>query len=184
MNLRNSVSRALVATGYRRNGRLHQLRLNEDFSFWVDTGPLGTRPDIAPFVGIRHDPTQQLRSRLRQNSDDPWVGTVGANVGYVLQLGYKSWEPPSETADVMSSICSATERLTDFLNVNTLPNVWMIEGTRAPGWHYNYICALVLKNDVLAVERALDAANSELCRTSNEVCDEFQDFKLRLQAAL
>lgn len=83
MTLRKEVSNALVVAGYKRSGRMHQIRTDEEFSLWVDTGPLETREDIAPFIGIRHEPTQQLRARLKGHANDPWVGTVGANVGYV-----------------------------------------------------------------------------------------------------
>jgi hypothetical protein len=179
--LRNDVSKSLVAEGYKRNGRLHQLRYDDDFAFWVDTGLLGKRTDIAPFVGIRHEPTQRLRAELRRSQDDRWVGTVGANVGYVLGIGYRSWEQPAVASDVMPVLHSAVDRLRAFLNVETLPNAWDIEGAKAPCWQYNYIFALVLKNDAKAVEDAMATARSQLCRKENEICHEFREFEARLR---
>ncbi len=88
MNLRREVSKALVKQGFRRNGRMHLLPLDKEYSFWVDTDPLERRPDISPFVGIRHNGVEGLTAEFLGLSKDDWVGTIGANVGYVLHNGY------------------------------------------------------------------------------------------------
>ena len=48
MNLRTAVSEALVENGFERAGRTHLLRHDDQFSRWVDIGPLGQRSDIVP----------------------------------------------------------------------------------------------------------------------------------------
>jgi hypothetical protein len=70
MNLRKETSRALVDRGYRRDGRIHLLSVDPEFSLWVDTGPLGPRVDIAPFVGLRHEAVENLAEAKAKKSLD------------------------------------------------------------------------------------------------------------------
>src|SRR5262249_40890448 len=146
MNLRKEVSNALVARGFRRDDRVHTLRVDKDFSFLVDTGPLGKKTDIAPFVGIRHDQVQKLESELIGLNNSDSVATVSANVGYVLGQGYRWWSPPSRSAEVIQAIDAALERFRRMLSLEKLLEAWSIEGTTAPGWRYNQISVLMLLN--------------------------------------
>ncbi len=110
-NLRKEVSDALVVEGFKRSDRVHSLRVDGDFSLWVDTGPIGSRVDIAPFIGIRHDGIKTLRAELLRSTVISVSGTVGANVGYVLGRGYLSWVPPTSAVEVVSTIQMGLERL-------------------------------------------------------------------------
>jgi hypothetical protein len=184
MNLRREVSNALVARGFRREGRMHLLRVDENFSLWVDTGPLGERSDIAPFVGVRHDGVEQQVSELLGLSADDWVGTVGANVGYVLGDEYKSWEPPRELEEVLRTIDSALERLRPLLSLDKLPRAWEIKGAKDPSWRYREIVILLLRGERQSALDRLDAARAEMCQQKDEICEQFQAFAQRVQARL
>lgn len=119
MNLRSEVSKSLVAHGFKRAGHMHLRRLDSEFSLWVDTGPIGKRSDIAPFVGLRHDSVETLCGELLGVPDDLVVGTVGANVGYVLSGEYRWWDSPSSASEVVQGILSALERLRPFASLET-----------------------------------------------------------------
>jgi hypothetical protein len=184
MNLRREVSNGLVARGFRRQGRVHSLRVNEQFSLWVDTGPLNRRPDIAPFVGIRHEQVELLCAELLDLPSDEWTGTVGANVGYVLSGEYKWWQPPAQAVEVISAIEESLERLKLFLSLERLPEVWKIRGTNAPGWHYGLITSLSLAGRHADAMSQLDAAKAELCNNDDPVCEQFRGFEKRLRSRL
>ncbi len=180
MNLRKEVSNALVSRGFRRNGRMHMLRVDGDFSFWVDTGPLGQRVDIAPFVGIRHDRVEQLKAELMHLPQDDWVGTVGANVGYALGQQYKWWEAPAQCDEVMNTIELALEGLRPFLSLSKLPEAWAIQGARTPGWRYRDIVVSVLTGDSAGVLSRLESAREAFCQQEGEICEQFRLFARNL----
>ena len=113
-NLRSQVSELLVEDGFQRHGRMHLLRVDEQVSYWVDTGPLGQRSDIAPHAGIRHDEIEFLRSRFFNQQPDDVRGTVGANIGYIKSGEYCSWEPPYNPSEVLAEIQAALEFLDRF----------------------------------------------------------------------
>jgi len=163
---------------------MHLLRVDGDWSFWVDTGPLGKRKDISPFVGVRHDGIERLWSELMEFPNDDWVGTVGANVGYVLGTGYKTWEPPSEPKEVLDSIDSAVERLRPMLSLHALPQAWSITGAKSPSWRYRDIVIQLLLGNRQAVPNRLDAARVEMCQQEDEICAQFRAFEQRIQARL
>ena len=181
MNLRREVSNALVGRGFRRRDRIHLLRIDASFSLGVDTGPLGKRSDIAPFVGIRHDGVETLLSELLDLAPDDWVGTVAANVGYVLGKGYQRWEPPTQAEHVLEAIEIALDRLRPLLSLEKLPEAWSIEGARGPLWRYREIIVLLTRGQVADSLMRLEAARAELCRHEDEVCDQFLSFAERLQ---
>jgi len=183
MNLRKDVSKALVARGFHLwEGRSHLIRVDADFSLGVDTGPLGKRSDIAPYVGIRHDGVQQLRADLMGSSANERTGTVGANVGYVLGEEYRRWEPPSTHEEVLRVIDLALGRLRQYLSLDRLPEAWKIRGTNTPGWRYNEIAALLLKGDHQAVLERLEAARAEYCAYEDGVCEQFRAFEQRVNS--
>jgi hypothetical protein len=82
-NLRKEVSQELVRRGYRRVDRMHLRHVWGDWHFWVDTGPLGKRADITPFVGIRNDVLEHRVSEFLSLPPDDSAGSLGANIGYV-----------------------------------------------------------------------------------------------------
>lgn len=179
-DLRRDVSEALIAAGFRRVDRVHTISLPDGFALWVDTGPIGSRPDVAPFVGIRHQGVEELRAALLNTNVVPSAGTVGANVGYVLGIGYRSWEPPSETHEVLPVINAALEKLRGFATLDGLVNAWDLEGAKRPGWQYSRIAAELLNQNWPAARRDLDIARLELCRHKDEVCDQFNSFAGRV----
>lgn len=185
MTLRSGVSGALVARGYKREGRMHHLQLQPGVSFWVDTGPLGKRSDIAPFVGLRHDRIERLISELMGLAPDAWVGTTGANVGYILGKGYMYWEPPAAVETVLEAIEAALARLRLMATLEDLPRVWDIVGRDDPWWRYREIVALLIKGEHLAIVSRLAEAQAEFCRGDDDpICEQFLGFAQRLKAQL
>lgn len=124
MNLRREVSKALVARGFERDGRSHRLRLSDGFSFYVDTGPLGRQSDISPEIGIRHDEVERIACELEGLEYDEWVGTVGANVGYVNGDGYRTWEGIESKEEVLRELDKAMDRLRPYLRLDRLLDAW------------------------------------------------------------
>jgi len=182
VNLRGEVSKALVNRGFRRDGRTHLLRVDKEFSLGVDTGPLGKRSDIAPFVGIRNDKVECLLTTLLDVPEDEWSWTVGANVGYVLGDGYQWWEPPAPPEDALRSIDAALTRLEEFLSLSELPKLWEeIQGTRDPSWRYRQIIILFLQGKRDMGLQALEESRQEFCKNEDEICDQFRGFEQRLK---
>lgn len=161
---------------------MHLLRLDSEFSFWVDTGPLGKRVDIAPYIGIRNDKVELLGAELEGLPQDDTVGTVGANVGYVLGEDYRRWEPPSTPEEVLRTIDRGLDHLKQYLSLDRLPEAWKIRGTNTPGWRYNEIATLFLKGDRQAVLERLEAARVEYCAYQDEVCEQFRAFEQRVKS--
>lgn len=184
MNLRREVSKELMKRGFRRDGRTHLRRVDEEFSVGVDTGPLEKRADIAPFVGIRHDGVETLLAELADIPADDWVFSVGANVGYVLGGEYLAWEPPSQVREVVEVIDSALGHLHSFLSLECLPKAWSIKGAKDPMWRYREMILLLLRGEKLAIgEKFLDARR-ELCKREDEICEQYRGFERRLQERL
>lgn len=118
MNLRREVVSSLTDRGYLRKDRTHFLPIDEERSWVVDTGPLDShRTDIAPFVGIRHESLEKLMSELLDVPHNGVNASVGANVGYVLGVGYKTYKSPTAVANVLNAIDAAQERLRQHLGI-------------------------------------------------------------------
>ena len=161
---------------------MHLLRVGTDSWFWVDTGPLGSHSDIAPSVGIRHDGVERLSAELLGVPFDEYVGTVGANVGYVRGEDYRRWETPSGAAEVLDAIDGALELLRPFLRLEALPNAWSICGTSEPGRFYRLIPIWLLLGEYSKVDAGLEEARSLFCRREGEVCEQFRAFEKRVRA--
>ena len=158
MNLRQEVSKILVGRGFRRKDRMHLLQVDKDFYYWVDTGPLEKRSDIAPFVGIRHDGVETLFAEFLGVPKDDSSGTVGANVGYVLQEGYLSWDPSSEPKEVLNKIDEALERYKPFISLGKLMGAWDVAAIADPNRPYREIVILVIQEDYEGALNRLEAA--------------------------
>jgi hypothetical protein len=184
MTLRRAVSEALLARGFRRHGRMHHLRLQPGVSFWVDTGPVGKRTDIAPFVGIRFDDIERVVGELMELPFDAWVGTAGANVGYVLGQGFKQWEPPTAPEVVIEAIDAALQRLQSFASIQDLPSLWDLVSRDDPWWRYREMAALLIQGDRELIARRLEEAEDEFCRTEGGMCDQFHAFARQMRARI
>jgi hypothetical protein len=183
-NLRRDVSDALIARGFTRSDRVHTLAAGDAFSLWVDTGPIGSSVDVAPFIGLRHDGVESLRATLLGTVAMETAGTVGANVGYVLGLGYRSWAPPTSVAEVMGTIEAGLDRLRDFMSLEKLIAAWDLEGAKRPGWHYSRIAAELYRGNRDAVVKDVVSARADLCKYSDEVCEQFTSFARRVAERL
>ncbi len=179
-SLRSEVSRSLKARGYRQFERMHLLRVDGEFSVWVDTGPLESRTDIAPSVGLRHEGVEHLVPELLGVDCFDWTATVGSNVGYVLAGTYRRWVSPAPVADVLAAIDIGLERMKQFMPLDRLPAAWSIPGAQTPGWRYHEIVAYYLLGDESKVHLSIEAARASLCKTPGEVCQQFLDFERRL----
>lgn len=182
MNLRRQVSRLLVARGFRRVGRAHLQRLDDEFSFAVDTGL--SQYHISPFVGIRSESVERRLAELMELPQDKWIATVGANLGYLLGQGYRSWAPPTTAEEVLAAIEAGLERLRPFLALEKLPGVWDLTGIRDPAWRYREIVILLLSGLRDAIPERLAAAREEFCKRQDEVCEQFEQFAKNVGASL
>ena len=180
MNLRQEVSKILVGRGFRRKDRMHLLQVDKDFYYWVDTGPLEKRSDIAPFVGIRHDGVETLFAEFLGVPKDDSSGTVGANVGYVLQEGYLSWGPSSEPKEVLNKIDEALERYKPFISLGKLMGAWDVAAIADPNRPYREIVILVIQEDYEGALNRLEAARKIFCKEADEICEQFKGFEERV----
>jgi len=163
-----------VDRGFTRTDRMHLQAHTSDISFWVDTGPLESRKDISPFVGLRSEMVEGLRAKLLSRPFDPAVGTVGANVGYVLDGTYRRWAPPSTAAEVVLAIDQALSKLRNHASLEMFEKLWVIPGSDAPGW---WIAALATEIHLGHRERALallDEAEARECAYEDELCEQYR----------
>ena len=181
MNLRKEVSAELVRRGFRRNGRTHLLRVSGDFSLGVDTGPIGTRTDIAPLVGIRNDLIEGLLGKCLDVPADEWVFTVAANVGYVLGDRHLAWQPPAEPQEVVEKISAALDELRKYLSLQRLTEAWKLRGTQDPSWRYRNVIVFGLRNQRGQALALLDEVRDERCQAEDPGCEEFRGFEKRFR---
>jgi hypothetical protein len=183
--LRKQVSDALVLLGYRRHGRAHVRRVDDDFSLCVDTGPIGLRTDIAPFVGIRSDAVERARAELMSLSDDEWIGTVGANVGYVLGGAYRWWNEGAPPGPIVDDILAGLERFSPYMSLETIADAFAHDWAAGnPGAPYARVVIALLNGDPSRVVQHLADAESVLCARADAVCDQFRAFDARVRARL
>jgi hypothetical protein len=163
VTLRKQVSDALVRLGYRRHGRAHVRRIDDDFSVCVDTGPIGSRADIAPYVGVRSDAVERARADLMSLPDDEWTGTVGANVGYVLGGEYRWWNEGARVQPILDDILGALEWLQPYMSLKTIADVFTFEwASRNPGAPYALVVIALLNGDPTLVAHRLAHAGDSL----------------------
>jgi len=177
--LRKQVSVALIARGFRRDGRMHLRRATSDISFWVDTGPLGNRTDIAPYLGIRSDAVEDAFGRWLGVPPDDFVGTFGGNVGYVLGGEYCSFQPPSTAEEVLEVIDQGLARYEPFLSLERLPQADAVAHIPDPGRSYRMVVIHALLRNLPAARSALVKAEQEYCCRDDEVCAQFRGFAQR-----
>lgn len=183
--LRKQVSDALCQQGYRRRGRGHLRRVDTDFSLCVDTGPLGPRKDIHPFVGIRSDCVERAVFELMGLEQDDWTATVGANVGYVLNGEYRWWDEGAPVQEILDAIDAALARFRPYMHLTTLAGAFKFQGAAEnPGKPYTLVVIALLNRDANLVARLLADAEAILCARPDAVCDQFKDFEMRVTKRL
>ena len=184
MNLRSEVSRALVDRGFTRVGRTHLRREDDQFSYWVDTGPIGTRSDIVPFLGLRHDRVSEISDRLRGLEPDPYSGTVGGNVGKVLGGPFRRWSANGDTREVVSTILTGLEALRPYMTLERLPAAFDASWAVGPSNSYRLVVVYLLLENRAQVEESLDRAEAEYCRQDDEICATFRRFEAGVRVFL
>src|SRR5262249_25483357 len=173
--LRKDVSDRLIALGFHHHGRAHLKRISADVSWCVDTGPIGARTDIAPFVGIRSDAVEHARAELMALPDDAWIGTVGGNVGYVLGGPYKFWEAGASAEEIVKTLMAGLETLRPYATLSSLAGVFTHDwAARHPGAPYTLVTVALLNDDRSRVLAELARAESTLCARRDEVCEQFR----------
>jgi hypothetical protein len=183
--VRREVSDRLIALGFHHHGRAHLKRIDSDFSWCVDTGPIGSRTDIAPFVGIRSDAVEHARSELMALPDDAWIGTVGGNVGDVLGGPYKFWEGGAHAKDIVETMTAGLEALRPYTTLTSLAGVFEHDwAARHPGAPYTRVTVALLTGDRARVLAELTSAESTLCAHADEVCEQFREFDARVRRRL
>jgi len=184
-NLRKEVARALAQRGYVQHERTLRQRVDDERSWIVDTGPLDSRrTDIAPFVGIRHQSLEKLTSELLEVPPDESNATAGANVGYILGVGYKIYSAPTAVADVLKVIDAAVQRLEPHAALKDLPLIWNTTAIYDPGWRYRDIALKLLIGPRQQIESTLTAARAEFCEYEDEVCSQFRNFERNVRTRM
>jgi len=185
MNLRREVSRALLARGYTVGERNHLLRIDENRSWVVDTGPLDSkRNDIAPFAGIRFDSVETLLTDLWELPADDSSASIGANVGYILGMGYKTFIPPTSVEQVLGVIDAALEKLRTYMTIETFGQFWSATGVYDPAWRYRDIISKFMTGRSGEIEAAFEAARKEFCEFDDEMCEQFRLFERNLRTRI
>jgi hypothetical protein len=183
--LRKRISDALIDLGFSRRRQAHFKRVDNDFSFCVDTGVIGWSTDIVPYVGIRSDVVERARTELMMLPNDDWVATAGSNVGYVLGGEYRTWQGGSRPQAVLDDILAALESLRPFMGLTTISDVFTRDwAARNPGTPYARVVVALLTDDAPRVARELAYAESIFCIKQDEVCDQFKEFAARVRARL
>lgn len=159
---------------------MHLLRVDKDWSFWVDIGPIGKSADISPFVGIRHDGLEVVRSELMGLPHDESVGSLGANAGYILNEGYRHWKAEGKSEEVLGCIDRALDRLKPLMDLKKINEGWKIQGTTSPGWQYSEIIVYYLLGQEGLVLEKLRMAQAVFCKRDDGVCKQFKSFEQRL----
>lgn len=181
-NLRRAVSDALVDAGFVRVERMHLIRLDGAFQFVVDTGPLGKRSGIAPWVGLRHDAARRVVNELLELPPDDYVGTVGAYVGYVLGDDYCEWREMAELHDVLEAIGDARAVLSQYATLDRLADAWKIRGTQGPGYCYSLVVVAALRGEWREARSWLAEAGRLDCKFEDELCEQFRRFERNVRA--
>ena len=146
----------------------------------MDTGPIGKSADISPFVGIRHDGLEVLRSELLGLPHDESVGSLGANVGYVINEGYRHWKAEGKLEEVLGCIDTALDRLKSLMDLKKINEGWKIQGATSPGWQYSEIIIFYLLGQKQLVLEKLSMAHAVFCKRDNNLCKEFKGFEQHL----
>lgn len=167
-----------MGRGYVQKSRTLSLPIDTD-RFWViDTGPFDSkRTDIAPFVGIRHEALEALTSELLEVPRDGANASIGANVGYILGIGYKTYAAPTAVANVLDVIDKAQEQLRPHLAIEAVPVIWKLTGVYDPGWRYRDIAIKLMTGRDADIPNALNEARAEFCEYDDEVCAQFRSFE-------
>ena len=190
MALRQQVAAELQRRGYRgRRGTLG-LPLDEDFSYVVVIGSVSQRSDVvAPGVGLCCVPVEGLLVDLgvvpALESPLEFRTTVGANVGYVLGEGYRSFQPPASVGDVIETIDAGLHVLDAYRSVpGVAVGIDAVGGAASyPGASYARVVACHLAGDAQGMERALERARVEYLRyPDDEIAATFREFERRLSA--
>lgn len=161
---------------------MHRKEIEPGIWSIVDTGPLGNRRDIAPWVGIRHDRVEEAFTRFIELPNQPWVPTVAANVGYIVSGTYRSWLGNEDADDVLHEIDAARRILAPFADLAKLSDAWKIRGTEAPGFECHLAVVHYLLGNRPEMDRWLAEAERLECRVEDGVCEQFRRFKANLLA--
>ena len=180
VRLRTELSRSLTEAGFTRSDRRHTRRIDRDFSVVADVGI--SAPRLAPWVGLRHDPTQEIVSELIELTDDGLYPTVGSNVGYVVEGTYLEWTESASPDVVEGMVLKAIERVSAFASLDLLPEIWSIPGTNLPGYHRKLAVIAALSSRPQDVARWLAEGERLDCAYDDEVCEHYRVFRRNFEA--
>lgn len=186
LNLRREVTDALVAEGFKRGKRVHLKRVDDDWNLLVDTGDVGKRQGITPWVGIQSRTVERLLQELLDLPAYAFSGTVAANVGYIVDGAFRQWMPPIvpgmpevSVDEVLDLIRAGLDRLSGYCRLDRLPAAWeaMPQTQSDPSCAYRRVLVQLLLGDAGGVERELGRAEAEYCRRDDEICATFRRFR-------
>lgn len=198
--LRRAVSDALAGQGYERSGRNHFLRIDDQYAWQIDAGPLSSR-DVDPFLGLRHESVQRALAELRERpeSDSGRAPTVSAEIGYLIDGNYRHFVDPADpillpgdrwseigsVKKVMAAIKKAQEVLWGYRSLEKLPQAFAIPGTEMPGYRFTLATIYTLLGDVEHVREQLAELERTECRGDDAgQCERFRRFERNVMARL
>jgi hypothetical protein len=185
VTLRREVGARLRERGYHDSGNgSFGLRLDADFSYVIDVGPLNQRTDVHPSVGLRCKLVEDAMSSLRDLPEGPYAATIGANAGYVLDGQYRYFNPPASAAEVLEVMDGALGVLDQYRSLEAIPRgLDEVPAVSAnPSTGYRRVVAYYLLGDMAAMEAALGLARAEYTRHP-EIAQKFLEFETRIRAA-
>lgn len=163
---------------------MHLLHVAGGWHLWVDTGPLSKRADISPYVGVRCDILERTVSGFLSLPQDDTVGSLGANIRYIVEGKHRHWGEGATSTEVLRSIDAAFVRLRPLMNLDTLAEGWNVEAARDPLWRYREITLLLLRRDTAQIRSKLKEARDDFCRYDDSMAAQFRDFEHRVLSQL
>jgi hypothetical protein len=179
-----AVSNALVDQGYERAGAQLRCRIDDEFSWIVNTGPQGRGSEIALWLGLRHNRTQSLFSELIELHDSGFVATAGSNLGYLLGGEFRVWREPTLPQTLLASIEQGRLALEPYLSLESLPGIFEIKGSRSPGYHFKLASIYLLLGDYPRARDWLDEGERTDCRVQDALCEQFHRFRRNLESRI
>ena len=156
-------------------------RIDDEFTWVVDTGPLDRGPDISPYIGVRHERADKVFSECIELFDSGFSATGGSNLGYVLGHGFRTWHEPATPEALVAEIEKGQEVLAQFLSLARMPEIYNIRGAKEPGYHFKLAAIYFVLDDYARVREWLAEGERTDCRVQDSVCEQFRRFKRNLE---
>jgi hypothetical protein len=159
------------------------IRVDGAVNLVVEVGPLNGFGDVAPFVGLRHDAIEDLKSDLMELPRDALSATVGGNVGIVLGSTYQSWPSSSPLEPVVDAVDRGVAIMETYARPDRLSAALEAFPLRVLEYSIRVPVYLYLGDRVQA-ERWLALSEPNECRAPGPMCEQFRRFARNTRAWL